>query len=133
MSTRTATPETHALLDILRARTSLRAPSLQKELGEAIAVVDGLILEATAIENAVRALRYAPEDPDLKGELRLWENSAGSLMSLSRDLRKLTDQLLDKVHAMDTIELAHERIIEEFEATPDEDVRMLISRVRSAS
>lgn len=134
MSKRTITPATQALMDILKARTALRIEPFLKEFGEAVAVVDGLVAEATAIENAVRALRYSGEHPELVAELRSWENLGTGLMSTSRDLRKLVDQLAEKVANMDRIEADHELIIQAFlDADPEENVRTVFTRARHAA
>lgn len=128
---RTITPETQALMDLLKARTSLRIGPLLKEMGEAIAVVDGLVAEATQIENAVRAIRYSDEHPDIKGELRAWENLGTALMVQSRELRKVVDGLTDKVSNMDRIEADHELIIAAYLASdPSEDPRTVFTVAR---
>lgn len=131
---RTIAPETRVLMDLLKARTSLRIEPLLKEMGEAIAVVDGLVAEATRIENAVRAIRYSDEHPELKGELRAWENLGAALMSQSRELRKVVDGIVDKVSNMDRIEADHELIIEAFLASDTaDDPRQVFTAARHAA
>lgn len=132
-SPRAIAPETQALLDLLHARTALRVTTLLKEMGEAIEVLNGLVDEATRIENVVRALKYSGEDQVLKEELVAWDNLGAALMVEARDLRRLVDGVVSKVSHMDRLELEHETIIAAYQAAPpDVDLRAHIAAARRA-
>lgn len=132
-SPRAIAPETLALLELLHARTALRLPTLLKEMGEAIAVLNDLVDEATRLENAVRALKYSEESEVLKEELVAWDNLGAALMIEARDLRRLVDGIVSKVSHMDRLELEHETIIAAYQAAPsDVDLRSHLAAARRA-